>query len=67
MNYFYLIIIIAFSICLASCKTVDLMKEEEILIVINNNKEITVKPEISEGEKQKPIVSIKEDKKHIDL
>ena len=66
MNYFYLIIIIVFSICLASCKTVDLMKEEEILIVINKNKEITKKPETSKGEKQKPIVSISEDQKHID-
>ena len=56
MNYFYLIIIIAFSICLASCKTVDLMKEEEILIVINKNKEITKKPETSKGKKQKHIV-----------
>ena len=66
VNYFYLIIIIVFSICLASCKTVDLMKEEEILIVINKNKEITKKPETSKGEKQKPIVSKKEDKKHIE-
>ena len=66
MNYFYLIIIIVFSICLASCKTVDLMKEEEILIVINKNKEITEKPETSEGEKQKPIVSISDDQKYIE-
>ncbi len=66
VNYFYLIIIIVFSICLASCKTVDLMKEEEILIVINKNKEITKKPETSKGEKQKPIVGIKEGKKHIE-
>ena len=66
VNYFYLIIIIVFSICLASCKTVDLMKEEEILIVINKNKEITKKPETSKGEKQKPIVGKKEDKKHIE-
>lgn len=65
MNYFYLIIIIAFSICLASCKTVDLMKEEEILIVINKNKEITVKSETSEGEKQESIVSMKDDSKQI--
>ena len=66
MNYFYLIIIIVFSICLASCKTADLMKEEEILIVINKNKEITKKPETSKGEKQKPIASISDDQKHID-
>jgi len=42
------------------------MKEEEILIVINKNKEITEKPETSEGEKQKPIVSISDDQKYIE-
>ena len=56
---------IVFSTCLASCKTGERL-QEEILIVINQNKEITLKSEKSKDENKKSTVVINDDKKYIE-
>ena len=57
MKYFYLSIKILFSICLTSCSSLDLQKEEDMLIIINQDKEKPLK--------QKPIITTDSDKENV--
>jgi len=66
VKYFYLSTIIVFSIFLASCKTTEFVTKEEILIVINQDKGKTLKPEKPIDKIQKPSVAIEDDKKKIE-
>ncbi|MDB9761652.1 penicillin-binding protein activator [Alphaproteobacteria bacterium] len=63
MKYFYLSIKILFSIGLISCSSLDLVKEEDNLIIINQDKEKPLKQKPKEA-KQKPITSIDSDKEN---
>ena len=64
MKYFYLSIKILFSICLASCSSLDLQKEEDMLIIINQDKEKPLKQKTKEV-KQKPIITTDSDKENV--
>ena len=63
MKYFYLSIKILLSIGLISCSSLDLVKEEDNLIIITQDKEKPLKQKPKEA-KQKPIISIDSDKEN---
>ena len=63
MKYFYLSIKILFSICLTSCSSLDLQKEEDMLIIITQDKEKPLKQKPKEA-KQKSITIIDSDKEN---
>ena len=63
MKYFYLSIKILFSIGLISCSSSELVKEEDNLIIITQDKEKPLKQKPKEA-KQKPITIIDSDKEN---